>query len=148
MPESTLLRCASPVRRTVLAMVDSVVHVEIIGRDPDALRAFYGRLFGWEFDSPSPVAGEVSDPDRYGFVAPAPNAAPVACGVGGGPSFAPHAVIYVGVADVAAALAEAVRLGGSMVLPVSANPNGQLVVAQFADPEGTVVGLAGPAPKG
>ena len=35
-----------------------------------------------------------------------------------------------------------------MVLPVSANPNGQLVVAQFADPEGTVVGLAGPAPKG
>lgn len=72
---------------------------------------------------------------------------PVAAGVGGGPSFAPHAVFYVGVVDVAAALAEAVRLGGAVVMPVLANPNGQLVVAQFADPEGTVVGLAGPAPK-
>ena len=126
-------------------MVDSVVHVEIIGRDPDRLREFYGQLFGWQFDLPSPVAREVSDGDQYGFVNPVNGSGPVAAGIGGGPSFAPHAVFYVGVADVTAALAEAVRLGGAVVLPVSANPSGQLLVAQFADPEGTVVGLAGPA---
>ena len=129
-------------------MVDSVVHVEIIGRDPERLRQFYGQLFGWQFDLPSPVAGEVSDGEQYGFVNPVNGSGPVAAGVGGGPSFAPHAVFYVGVPDVAAALAEAERLGGSVVLPVSARPDGQLFVAQFADPEGTVVGLAGPAPKG
>ncbi len=128
-------------------MVDSVVHVEIIGRDPERLREFYGKLFGWQFDLPSPVAGEVSDGEQYGFVNPVDGSGPVAAGVGGGTSFTPHAVFYVGVPDVAAALAEAVRLGGSVVLPVSARPDGQLVVAQFADPEGTVVGLAGPAPK-
>ena len=128
-------------------MVDSVVHVEIIGRDPEALRRFYGELFGWQFDLPSPVAGEVSDGEQYGFVNPVNGSGPVAAGVGGGSSFSPHAVFYVGVQDVAAALAEAVRLGGAIVMPVAANPNGQLVVAQFADPEGTVVGLAGPAPK-
>ena len=128
-------------------MVDSVVHVEIIGRDPERLREFYGQLFGWQFDLPSPVAGEVSDGEQYGFVNPVNGSGPVAVGVGGGATFAPHAVFYIGVPDVAAALAEAVRLGGSVVLPVSPRPDGQLVVAQFADPEGTVVGLAGPAPK-
>lgn len=65
--------------------------------------------------------------------------------MGGGPSFRPHAIFYVGVPNVAAALAEAERLGATVVMPLAQNPNGQLVVAQFADPEGTVVGLAGPA---
>ena len=129
-------------------MVDSVVHIEVIGRDPERLREFYGQLFGWQFDLPSPVAGEVSDGEQYGFVNPVNGSGPVAAGVGGGATFTPHAVFYVGVPDVAAALAEAVRLGGSVALPVSSRPDGQLVVAQFADPEGTVVGLAGPAPKG
>lgn len=45
-------------------MVDSVVHVEVIGRDPERLREFYGQLFGWQFDLPSPVAGEVSDGEQ------------------------------------------------------------------------------------
>jgi len=127
-------------------MVDSVVHVEIIGRDPARLREFYGQLFGWQFDLPSPVSGAVSDGEQYGFVNPVNGAGPVAAGVGGGASFSPHAVFYIGVPDVAATLAEAMRLGGSVAMPVSARPDGQIVVAQFADPEGTVIGLAGPAP--
>jgi predicted enzyme related to lactoylglutathione lyase len=36
-----------------------VVHIEIIGNDPEQLRSYYGDLFGWEFDTPSPVAQEV-----------------------------------------------------------------------------------------
>jgi uncharacterized protein len=38
-----------------------VVHFEIIGKDPDKLRGYYGELFGWEFDTPSPVVREVSE---------------------------------------------------------------------------------------
>ena len=37
-----------------------VVHFEIIGRDPGKLRGYYSRLFGWEFDTNSPVAPSVS----------------------------------------------------------------------------------------
>jgi predicted enzyme related to lactoylglutathione lyase len=126
-------------------MAHSVVHVEIIGRDPARLREFYGQLFGWIFDTDSPVAPEVSDAGQYGFVSPEPGATAVAGGVGGGVSFAPHAVFYVGVPDVTAALARAIQLGGAATMPPARNPDGQLMVAQFADPEGTVVGLAGPA---
>jgi len=126
-------------------MVNSVVHFEIIGRDPVRLHEFYGQLFGWQFDTSSAVAAAVSDAGQYGFVNPESGATASAAGVGGGPSFTPHAVFYIGVPDVAAALAEAVRLGASISMPLAQNPNGRLVVAQFADPEGTVVGLAGPA---
>jgi hypothetical protein len=40
--------------------------MEVIGRDPDRLRDCYGDLFRWAFDTPSPVAKEVSESARYG----------------------------------------------------------------------------------
>jgi predicted enzyme related to lactoylglutathione lyase len=45
-----------------------VVHFEIIGNDPQNLRDYYTGVFGWEFDTPSPVAQEVSEPESYGFL--------------------------------------------------------------------------------
>ena len=33
-----------------------VVHFEIIGNDPQNLRDYYTSLFGWKFDTASPVA--------------------------------------------------------------------------------------------
>ena len=45
-----------------------VVHFEVIGKDPDRLRSYFGDLFGWHFDTPSPVAAEVSEPGGYGFL--------------------------------------------------------------------------------
>jgi uncharacterized protein len=120
-----------------------VVHVEVVGRDPDRLRAFYAELFGWSFDVPSPVAGEVSDPAAYGFAdLVAQTADPgVRAGVGGGPGFAPHLVVYVGVPDVEAALTRAEELGGQRVLGPVTSPSG-LVVGHFRDPEGTLLGVA------
>jgi predicted enzyme related to lactoylglutathione lyase len=53
-------------------------------------------------------------------------------------------LFYVGAADVEAALADAERLGGRRVMGPDRAPGGLLVV-QIADPEGNVVGLAGPA---
>ncbi|MGW3965477.1 VOC family protein [Amycolatopsis sp. NPDC005003] len=54
-------------------------------------------------------------------------------------------VFYVGVPDVAAALAEAERLGGTRRMGPDRAPGRDLVVAHFADPEGNLIGLAGPA---
>ena len=32
-------------------MGQPVVHFEVVGRDPEMLRSYYGDLFGWEFDT-------------------------------------------------------------------------------------------------
>jgi len=125
-------------------MPNPIVHVEIIGRDPAALRDFYARLFGWSADTDSPVAPEISDAGNYGFIEPPEAGAAVAGGIGGGAAFRPHTVFYVGVDDVGGALKRAETLGAIRVLGPAANPNGSLVVGQFTDPEGNLVGVAGP----
>lgn len=127
-------------------MPDPIVHFEVIGADPERLREYYGALFGWEFDTPSPVAAEVSAADQYGFIdlLSSADGSGIRGGVGGGEGFTPHAVFYVGVADVAAALKRAEALGGTRIMGPATSPNG-LVIAHFRDPEGTVIGLAGTA---
>src|SRR5450432_1636651 len=98
-------------------MGNAVVHFEIIGRNPAALKEFYRALFGWEADADSPVAPQVSDAGAYGFIASSVTAdgSAIPGGIGGGPSFRPHALFYVGVPNVAAALEKALSLGGSRV---------------------------------
>ena len=49
-------------------MAHPVVHFEIIGKNPEKLRNYFGELFGWQFDTSSPVAEAVSEPANYGFV--------------------------------------------------------------------------------
>jgi predicted enzyme related to lactoylglutathione lyase len=67
-------------------MPNPVVHFEVIGTNPERLRQYYNALFGWEFATPSPVAAEVSDPDRYGFLdlVQADDGSGIRGGVGGG----------------------------------------------------------------
>ena len=127
-------------------MADPVVHFEIIGTNPQRLREYYQALFGWKFATPSPVAAEVSDADQYGFLdlIQADDGAGIRGGVGGGANFAAQAIFYVGVPGVSAALERAEALGGTRLMGPVTSPNG-LVVAHFRDPEGTVIGLAGPA---
>jgi predicted enzyme related to lactoylglutathione lyase len=128
-------------------MGQPVVHFGIIGADPQALRDYYGRLFGWTFDTSGPVAESVSEKGEYGYVDPPASGSPTGIpgGVGGGRGHQPHVVFYVGVPDVGAALREAVRLGGTRAMGPERVPAGALVVAHFLDPEGNLVGLAGPA---
>ena len=120
--------------------MQTVVHIEIIGNEPAKLREFYRELFGWESED-APVAPEVSDERSYGFIQPA-GAAP-AGGIGGGPGFTPHTIFYVGVDDVEQALARAAELGGTRVLGPAKNEGTGVVVGQFTDPEGNLVGVAG-----
>jgi hypothetical protein len=127
-------------------MAQPVVHFEIIGSDPQNLRDYYAGLFGWEFDTPSPVAREVSDPEGYGFLdlVSSEDGAGIRGGVGGGPGYESHAVFYVGVPNVGAALQRAEELGGTRVMGPATSPSG-LVVGHFKDPEGTLIGVAGVA---
>jgi predicted enzyme related to lactoylglutathione lyase len=125
-------------------MAQPVVHFEVVGKDPTRLREFFSELFGWQFDVPSPVAPEVSAPDDYGFLEliTAEDGTGIRGGVGGGPGYQSHAVFYVGVPDVEAALQRAEALGGTRMMGPATSPNG-LVIGHFTDLEGTLIGVAG-----
>jgi predicted enzyme related to lactoylglutathione lyase len=123
-------------------VANPVVHFEIIGSEPEALRGYYGELFGWDFDTSGPVADEVSEPGDYGFIDPGDNGG-IPGGIGGGPTFEPRTVFYVGVDNVEAALARAEELGGTRVSGPHSKPDSPLRVGFFTDPEGNVVGVAG-----
>jgi predicted enzyme related to lactoylglutathione lyase len=127
-----------------MIMGQPVVHFEIIGKDPENLRGYYAELFGWEFDTPSPVAQEVSDPESYGFLdlVTTDDGTGIRGGIGGGPGYRSHAVFYVGVPNVEAALQRAENLGGTRIMGPATSPSG-LVVGHFTDPEGVLIGVAG-----
>jgi uncharacterized protein len=124
-----------------------VVHFEIIGKSPETLRNYYGDLFGWRFDTTSPVAEGVSEAGNYGFVDPdaTSDGTGIPGGVGGGAGYESHAIFYVGVPDVEAALQKAESLGGTRAMGPDQAPGTGLVVGHFKDPEGNLIGVAGTA---
>ena len=128
-------------------MGQPVVHFEVTGKDPVKLRSYYNALSGWEFDTSVPVAGAISEPGNYGFVErnTTSDGTGIPGGVGGGTAHDGHAIFYVGVPDVEAALQHAESLGGRRLMGPEENPGADLVVGHFADPEGHVIGVAGPA---
>jgi predicted enzyme related to lactoylglutathione lyase len=119
-------------------MGNPVVHFEVIGKDGEGLRRYYGELFGWEFDA--------SNPMNYGVVARDANPAPEGLGsIGGGVAAGPegyegHVTFYVGVPDVGAALEKAGSLGGTRVFGPDEIMDG-MILGQFKDPEGHLIGL-------
>lgn len=127
-------------------MGQPVVHFEITGREPQKLRHYFGDLFGWEFDTNSPVSEAISEPGNYGFVdrQTTSDGTGIPGGVGGGSDYPGHVIFYVGVPDVDAALRRAERLGGQRRLGPAKNPGGHLVIGHFTDPEGHLIGVAGP----
>ncbi len=128
-------------------MGQPVVHFEVIGKDPEKLRSYYGDLFGWEFNTSSPVSKAVSQPGNYGFVDrnTTSDGVGIPGGVGGGKDYNGYSIFYVGVPDVEAALQKAERLGGTRLMGPEKNLEGGVVVGHFTDPEGHLIGVAGPA---
>jgi uncharacterized protein len=108
-------------------MAYPVVHFEIIGTDGARAQAFYGSLFDWKIDANNPM--------QYGMVDTGEG---IAGGIGG--SEQKSLTFYVQAADPQAVLDKVVELGGSVVMPVTEIP-GAVTMAQFADPDGNVVGL-------
>ena|ERR1022692_2055104 len=123
-----------------------VVHFEIIGQDAPKLRSYYGDLFGWKYDANAAVAQGVSEAGNYGFIDrnTTPEGVGIPGGIGGGTAYTSHTIFYVGVPNVEAALTKAESLGGKRVMGPTKNPETELVVAHFTDPEGNLIGLAGP----
>lgn len=128
-------------------MGQPVVHFEIIGSDPAMLRGYYGDLFGWEFATGGATAEEVSEPGNYGFVDGSKTGDGIGIdgGVGGGAGYESRVLFYVGVPNVEAALQKAESLGGTRRMGPVRTPGSDLVVGQFTDPEGHLLGVAGTA---
>ena len=115
------------------------MHFEVIGKDAERLQSYYAELFGWQIDADNEM--------RYGMVQREGNTNADGVGIGGGVGGGPegyegHVTFYVEVPDVEAALAKAEELGGSRVMGPEEMGDG-LVIGQFTDPEGHVVGVVG-----
>jgi uncharacterized protein len=117
-------------------MPSPVVHFEIGCRDGAKAQAFYGKLFGWEFDVHGP-ARMIRTGMKEGIQ-----------GHLNSLGHEPHnyTVVYVQVADIEATLASAQKLGAKTLVPKMEVP-GMGHFAWLADPEGTMVGLWTPAMK-
>lgn len=117
-------------------MGDQVVHVEVVGQDPDRLRAYYGELFGWQFGAPM-------GPTDYTVLE---NQEGTGGGIGKAPDGYPgHVTFYVQVPDAEAALAKAESLGGTRMMGPDEVPGVGIVIGLFSDPEGHTIGVTSQA---
>jgi predicted enzyme related to lactoylglutathione lyase len=114
-------------------MANPFVHVELNTTDPDAAKAFYGKLFGWKLsDVPMPLGTytmiDVGDGTGGGIVKQMNPQAPSAW------------LAYVLVDDIRASTAHAKSLGATILKDVDEVPDmGWLSI--IADPTGGVLGF-------
>lgn len=113
-------------------MSHPIVHAEIRSSDPDATRAFFGELFGWTYPTEGALPGytfvETGVPDAlYTAISPLQGDGDLV-------------TFFVGVDDMAGAIAATTRLGGRVVQDPVSVPG--VSFALIADPQGHVVGLA------
>ncbi|MGE5281629.1 MAG: VOC family protein [Chloroflexota bacterium] len=114
-----------------------VVHFEVIGRDGARLQSYYAELFDWDVQANNEM--------KYGLVDREANSNAEGVGLGGGIGQGPegyegHVTFYVEVPSVEDALAKAEALGGARVMGPE-TIMGRMVLGQFKDPEGNVIGL-------
>ncbi len=101
-----------------------IVHFEILARDPQVQRTFYGELFNWPIGDgpimniPSGLGGP--EPGPAGHMRQADRSA---------------IALYIQVLDLAAALDRVPTLGGTVVSPPFDVPGGPTIAA-IEDPEG------------
>jgi uncharacterized protein len=131
---STGAGCPARKERT---MGQPVVHFEVIGKDGEKLRSYYAELFDWKIDANNPM--------NYGVIQRDGNTNSEGVGIGGGVAGGPegydgHVTFYVEVPDVEASLAKAESLGGQKIFGPDEVMEG-LILGQFTDPEGHVIGL-------
>jgi len=118
-------------------MGQPVVHFEVVGKDGEKLHRYYSELFGWEIDA--------NNEYHYGMVTREGNLGRDGVGIGGGVGQGPegydgHVTFYVAVPDVEDALQKAESLGGKRVMGPE-DIMGQVVLGQFTDLEGHLVGV-------
>jgi predicted enzyme related to lactoylglutathione lyase len=110
-------------------MGSPVVHFEINSQNPAALQEFYGDLFDWKIHIVPEMGYGMIDTQGRGIDG------------GIGPARGPNQVtFYIEVTDLKDAIARIEDAGGKVVVPITEVP-GVVTFAQFADPDGNVVGL-------
>jgi uncharacterized protein len=113
-------------------MSHPIIHAEIRSQDPDATRAFLAGLFGWK------VASEGGFPG-YTFMDTGAQEGP-ATAISPLQGAEDEVLFFVSVEDIAATLARAEELGGSIVQPVQEVPGVSFGV--LADAQGHKIGVA------
>ncbi len=102
-----------------------IVHFDISGSADERLRSFYADVFGWEVDPKGPgYALVTSSGGLRGALVEAE---------------APSVVLGIGVANLDAAVDDAVAQGGTVVMPPT--NNGWVTKAQVTDPAGNLLTL-------
>lgn len=107
----------------------AVVHWEVQAKNPVKQQQFFGSLFGWKIDANNPMS--------YGLVSSGGRSA-IDGGIGSTDD-KPRVTVYVQVSDINATLAKAESLGAQTVMPRT--DIGMVIMAQFRDPEGNVIGV-------
>lgn len=108
---------------------------ELTTPDPAAATAFYGKLFGWSFETMDMGTGpyrviQVGGAGVGGVMAPPP----------GAPPMPPHWGSYVTVAKCDDTVAQCTALGGTVLVPPMDIPGvGRMAVLQ--DPQGAVINV-------
>jgi predicted enzyme related to lactoylglutathione lyase len=110
-------------------MANPMVHWELMVRDVERAKAFYGRVFGWTFGSYSPEYTQIETGGTpEGGMMPKPPSAPT-----------PSLNVYFQVDDIERTLREVVEAGGMVVVPRMEIPPGWF--AMFLDPDGIAIGI-------
>jgi len=112
-------------------MANPVVHFEVIGKDGKKLQDFYSGVFGWKINADNPM--------QYGIV-DAGDTGGIGGGISAGDGGTRQVTFYIAVDNPQAYLDKVESQGGKIVMPVTEIP-GTVILAQFADPEGNIVGL-------
>ena len=111
-------------------MGNPVTWFEIYSANPDGLHDFYGNVFGWKLQHLKGADYAVVDTDS-------------GQGIGGGIGKADgrnQTIFSIEVDDPQAFLESVEMHGGKTVVPVTETP-GVVTFAEFADPQGNIVGL-------
>jgi predicted enzyme related to lactoylglutathione lyase len=122
-----------PDDKTTRAMPGRVVWSELLSRDPEAASSFYGQIAGYDVDVVNRRGGQYTFLLKNGVqragIMPRP-----------GDDVTPVWLTYFGVSDPGAAAAKAEQLGGTVLLPPSADlRDGTMAVV--TDPSGAVLVL-------
>jgi uncharacterized protein len=108
-------------------MSNPVVQFQILAKSPDETATFYGKLFGWKIDANNALGYRRIDTG---------SGQGIQGGIWPAPPQAPNLVqLFVGVSDLAAALAQAVQLGAKVIIPATTLPDGDQM-AVLLDPHG------------
>lgn len=111
---------AKPAARPAVATGAPIVFFDIAGPDAAELHTFYATVFGWAVDDKNGI----KTPKLEGTIRQDP----------------PEKIIYIGVPDINAALAQIAAAGGTVDTPRMVVPN-VVTFALFKDPAGNRMGL-------